>query len=521
MNRDRLLWFVAGVAAVAVALGVGELMAGLLGGSSIIVAVGALVISLQPPGGKDLMVELFGTNDKLALEIMIGVGGMLVGGLLGVIAQRDMRGAVIAYLAVALFGFWLILQDPLAGPISAAISVLPAALAGLFTLGWLGRLIERTASAPPADEPAAAVPPPAAPWTAPPIARRSFLAIGAVFVAAGSFLGVIGRFLGSQVSTVGPPIAIPSAGETLPPAPDAADFDIAGLSPIVVPNEDFYRIDTRLTVPNLDSATWSLRVHGMVEGEVTLSYSDLLAMPLYERHVTIACVSNEVGGHLVGNAKWKGVALVSVLDRAGIRPGATQFVGRSFDGWTCGFPTEHLSGAGSEAMIAVEMNGEPLPASHGFPARLIVPGLYGYVSATKWLTEIEMTTLEAFDAYWVPLGWAKQAPILTQSRIDLPRNGASVAAGAVTVAGVAWAPTRGISRVEVQLDDGPWQEAELSQPLSDYAWVQWRAALDVPAGSHMLSVRATDGTGETQTAERTRPAPDGARGYHQIGIATA
>jgi len=514
------MWFVAGVAAVAVALGVGELMAGLLDGSSIIVAVGALVISLQPPGGKDLMVELFGTNDKLALEIIIGVGGMLVGGLVGLIAQRDMRGAVAGFLGIAVIGYLLMLQDPLTTPVSAAVSVIPAVTGGLFTLGWLGGLVERTSYSPPAGgQPAPA--PPTAPWSAPPIARRSFLAIGAVFVAAGSFLAVIGRFLGSQVSTVGPPIAIPSAGETLPPVPGAADLDIAGLSPIVVPNEDFYRIDTRLTIPNLDSASWSLRVHGMVENEVTLSYADLLAMPLYERYVTIACVSNEVGGGLVGNAKWKGASLVSVLDSAAVRPGATQVVGRSFDGWTCGFPTEHLSGTGSEAMIAVEMNGEPLPASHGFPARLIVPGLYGYVSATKWLTEIEMTTLEAFDAYWVPLGWAKQAPILTQSRIDLPRSGASVAAGAVTVAGVAWAPTRGISRVEVQLDDGAWRAAELSQPLSDYAWVQWRAALDVPAGSHMLSVRATDGTGETQTAERTRPAPDGARGYHQIRIAAA
>ena len=521
MNRNRLMWFVAGVAAVAVALGVGEPMAGLLDGSSIIVAVGALVISLQPPGGKDLMVELFGTNDKLALEIMIGVGGMLVGGLLGVVAQRDMRSAVAGFLGIAAIGYVLMLQDPLTTPVSAAVSVVPAAIGGLLALGWLGRLIERTETAPEAGEHDDAAPASVAPWSAPPIARRSFLAIGAVFVAAGSFLAVIGRLLGSQVSTLGPPIAIPSAGETLPPAPDAADFDIAGLSPIVVPNEDFYRIDTRLTIPNLDSSTWSLRVHGMVENEVTLSYADMLAMPLYERYVTIACVSNEVGGGLVGNAKWKGVALVSVLDRAGVAPGATQVVGRSFDGWTSGFPTEHLSGAGSEAMIAVEMNGEPLPASHGFPARLIVPGLYGYVSATKWLTEIEMTTLEAFDAYWVPLGWAKQAPILTQSRIDLPRNGASVAAGAVTVAGVAWAPTRGISRVEVQLDEGAWQAAELSQPLSNYAWVQWRVALDVPAGSHMLSVRATDGTGETQTAERTRPAPDGARGYHQIRIAAA
>jgi DMSO/TMAO reductase YedYZ molybdopterin-dependent catalytic subunit len=515
------MWFAAGAGAVAVALGVGELAAGLLDGSSIIVAVGALVISLQPPGGKDLMVELFGTNDKLALEIMIAVGGMLVGGLLGVVAQRERRAATAGFLVIAVAGYVLMLQDPLTTPFSAAISVVPAAIAGLWTLDLLSGLIARTESKPTAAEPVATEPAGHLTPAGAPLARRSFLAIVAVFVAAGSFLAVLGRFLGSRVASVGPPVSIPSAGETLPPVPAEADLGVAGLSPIVVPNEDFYRIDTRLTIPQLDTATWRLRVHGMVDNEVTLAYDELLAMPLYERYVTIACVSNEVGGHLVGNAKWKGVSLVSVLDSAGVQAGATQVVGRSFDGWTCGFPTQHLSGAGSEAMVAVEMNGEPLPASHGFPARLIVPGLYGYVSATKWLTEIEMTTLESFDAYWVPLGWAKQAPILTQSRIDLPRNGSSVAAGSLTVAGVAWAPTRGVSGVEVQLDDGAWSQAELSVPLSDYAWVQWRVALDVPPGAHMLSVRATDGTGETQTAERTRPAPDGARGYHQIQVNAA
>jgi DMSO/TMAO reductase YedYZ molybdopterin-dependent catalytic subunit len=211
-----------------------------------------------------------------------------------------------------------------------------------------------------------------------------------------------------------------------------------------------------------------------------------------------------------------------VLQSAGISPEATQVVGRSFDGWTAGFPTAHLSGVGKDAIIALQMNHEPLPAAHGFPARLIVPGLFGYVSATKWITEIELTTLEAFDAYWVPLGWSKEGPILTQSRIDLPRSGGRVDAGSVQAAGVAWAPTRGISKVEVSLDGTDvWQPAQLSMPLNNYAWVQWQVMLDVPAGNHTLAVRATDGTGETQTADRTPPPPSGARGYHTISFGSA
>jgi hypothetical protein len=312
-------------------------------------------------------------------------------------------------------------------------------------------------------------------------------------------------------------VPIPTGQPVAISTPPGTDFGIEGLTPIVVPNADFYRIDTALTVPRLDAEDWSLRIHGMVDREITLSYADLQLMAQLEQFVTIACVSNEVGGHLVGNALWSGVRLMPLLERAGLQAAATQLVGRSFDGWTCGFPTAHLSGAGSDSIIALSMNREPLPPAHGFPARLIVPGLYGYVSATKWLTEIELTTLEAFDAYWVPLGWAKEAPILTQSRIDLPRSGGRVPPGTVEVAGVAWAPTRGISRVEVLLDEvEPWHDAQLSVPLSTASWVQWRATLDVPAGVHSLQARATDGAGETQTADRTPPAPDGARGYHMI-----
>jgi len=508
MRSDLLTWFLAGVAAAAVAVGVGELVGGLLGGTSIVAAIGALVISLQPPGGKDLMAQLFGTNDKAALEIMVTIGGLLVGGLLGLVARRDVRGGLAGFVAFGVVALYLLIQDPLNSSAAAALVAVSAVAAGLMTLTWLTGAIARFGSASSG---------------ATDLGRRSFVALAAFLVVGGSGLAVLGRLLGGQVGSPStPPVGIPSPSETVAPVPATADFSsdpqVNGLSPIVVPNADFYRIDTRLSTPRIDSATWNVRVHGMVDREVTLTYDQLLAMPLVERYVTIACVSNEVGGRLVGNARWTGVSLVDVLDMAGVQAGATQVVGRSFDGWTSGFPSEHLSGAGREAMIVVAMNGEPLPAQHGFPARLIVPGLFGYVSATKWLTEIELTTLEAFDAYWVPLGWSKLGPILTQSRVDRPASGASVDHGPYTFAGVAWAPTRGVARVEFRLDDGAWQEAQLSQPLSSYAWVQWRATVDLAAGPHTITVRATDGTGETQPEGRTSPRPSGARGWHQVSF---
>lgn len=509
----RLTWAALGMAAAAVAIGVGELVAALMGGGSIIAAVGDLVISLQPPGAKDLMVALFGENDKLALEVGTAIGGILVGGLLGLVARRDLRLAMVGFLAFGLVAFLLLQRDPLAGVPVSAITAGMAVAAGISVLSWLSAaLFSRARSAASAAEPLA---------SSRAMGRRGFVGLAATFVAVGSVLALIGRYLGSQGGRVSAPISIPSPGQSLPPVPAGTDFGIAGLTPIIVPVDyPFYRIDTRLSIPRLDAEAWTLRIHGMVDREVTISYAALLAMPLMEQIVTIACVSNEVGGRLVGNARWTGTRLLPVLEMAGVRPEATQLVGRSFDGWTCGFPTAHLAGAGSEAMIVVAMNGEPLPAAHGFPARLIVPGLFGYVSATKWITEIELTTLEAFDAYWVPLGWAKEAPILTQSRIDLPRPNGRVVAGQAEVAGVAWAPTRGISRVEVLVDEAePWREAQLSVPLSTAAWVQWRVALDVPPGAHTLQVRATDGTGATQTSERTPPAPDGARGYHTIRFA--
>jgi DMSO/TMAO reductase YedYZ molybdopterin-dependent catalytic subunit len=294
-------------------------------------------------------------------------------------------------------------------------------------------------------------------------------------------------------------------------------LSVAGIAPVVTPNDAFYRIDTALSVPSVDLDTWSLKITGMVDRPYELTYDDLLDLPMVERYVTLSCVSNQVGGDLVGNAKWLGVPLTDVLDRAGVQQGADQIVGRSLDGFTIGFPTE-VAFDGREALVAVGMNDEPLPFDHGFPARLVVAGLYGYVSATKWLADIELTTWDAFDAYWVPKGWAKEGPIKTQSRIDTPQANARLGAGTRPIAGVAWAPGRGISRVEVQVDEGGWQEATLSEPLSKESWRQWSLNWEAGSGTHTVQVRATDGNGDTQTTMPRPPRPDGATGYHTISV---
>jgi DMSO/TMAO reductase YedYZ molybdopterin-dependent catalytic subunit len=505
--RHSWSWALGGAAAAALAIGAGEAVAALIGGQSIIAAIGALVIDLQPPGAKDWVVELFGEADKLALEIATAIGGLLVGALLGLSARRDARLPSLGFAAFGLIAFVVLTREPLFDAVPAALTVAVAAAAGLLSLPYL---LPRPGSSVGPGEPARQQ-----------MARRNFLIVSAGVLAVGAVLATVGRFLTTRLPVVASPVTIPSSTEPLPPPPPQASLEVDDLTPIIVPNEDFYRIDTRLSIPRLDAAGWTIRVHGMVGRELTLSYEQLAQMPLIERYVTIACVSNEVGGYLVGNAKWTGVRLTEVLDMAGVQAGASQIVGRSFDGWTSGFPTAHLDGAGADSMIALLMNGELLPAKHGHPLRLIVPGLFGYVSATKWLSDIELTTLDAYDAYWVPRGWAKEAPILTQSRIDVPVSGQRVAEGSTTIAGVAWAPTRGISRVEVQVDEEEWREARLSEPLSDAAWVQWQLPWELPAGAHSVRVRATDGTGALQDPGPTRPAPDGARGWHRIEVSVS
>jgi len=504
MMTSRPSAALAGAAAGTAAIGVNELIAGLLPGApSFVVEVGALVISLQPPGAKQFVVDLFGEADKLVFNLLIVAVAIIGAAVLGILARTRFSMAALGFAGAGLAALAVsVLFDSLVQPILALGSAVITVGAGVGVLRWLlGTATPLVVEMPD--------------WS-----RRRFIgtSLGVAGVAVAG--GVLGRWIGEQTRVATPEDITPIPGPVnpLPELGAGTDLGISGLTPIVTPNPEFYRIDTALLTPRVDALTWRLTITGMVDRSLTFTYDDLLALPLHEQYVTIACVSNEVGGRLVGNARWTGPRLREVLDTAGVQPGATQVVGRSFDGWTAGFPTEWVMTDEREALIAVAMNGEPLPAEHGFPARLIVPGLFGYVSATKWLTEIELTTWDAFDGYWVPLGWAKEGPILTQSRIDVPRPGSSLGAGQVAVAGVAWAPDRGVTGVEVQVDDGEWKPAVLSVAISDATWVQWHYPWDANPGSHQIRVRAADGTGEVQESRVTEPAPDGARGYHTIQV---
>ncbi len=301
---------------------------------------------------------------------------------------------------------------------------------------------------------------------------------------------------------------------------DTLDDEIPGISTYISPNDGFYRIDTALVVPQVDPAGWRLRFTGMVDNPYEVTFDEILAMDLSDHVITLSCVSNRVGGNLVGNARWTGVPLAELLDRAGVQPGAGQVVGRSVDDWTAGFPTSAVYD-GRDAILAVGMNGEPLPTRHGFPARLVIPGLYGYVSAVKWIEEINLTTWDGFDAYWVPRGWSKEGPMKTQSRIDLPSAGSAsglVAGQAAPIAGIAWAPTRGISAVEVDVDGEGWEPCVLGEALGNDSWVQWHRDWTPTAGRHRIRVRATDGDGELQPQGPKDPRPDGAEGWHLVTV---
>jgi len=502
----------AGVSAVAAAIAVSELAGGLIpGASSAITAIGSLVISLQPPGAKDLVVSLFGTNDKLALNLAVGIAGLGIGSAAGVLAIRHLRWAGALFGGFGLLALAAVLRDPqaTAGPATLGVGLsLATGLAMLWLLVTLPRRWRASEVSCGGTMPA---------WE-----RRRFLIASAGTLGGAIIAGGLGRVLieAAHPSSVVSTSHLPAALDVVPALGADQAFQTPLLTPLIVPNDRFYRIDTALLVPRVDLGSWRLAVIGMVDRPFELDYDELLAMGLFEQYVTIACVSNRIGGDLVGNALWTGVRLKALLARAGVQAGATQVVGRSVDGFTVGFPTDWATAPEREPMVAVGMNREPLPAAHGFPARLIVPGLYGYVSATKWLRSIELTTREAVDGYWVPLGWAKDAPILTQSRIDIPGPG-DIQSGRVDVAGVAWAPDRGIARVEVSFDRGPWQAAEMTRPISPATWVQWRLAWQASPGRHSIEVRATDGTGAIQTSERTDPPPDGARGHHRIFVTAA
>jgi DMSO/TMAO reductase YedYZ molybdopterin-dependent catalytic subunit len=509
-----------GMLAAGAALAAGELVCGLRGGGpTLVTAVGTQFIDRFAASLKDVAIAVFGTNDKAALIVGIVVVSLLLGAGLGVAAVRRPWVGVagfVAFGAVGLFSY-LDASDTTATGVVAAVVGAAVGIAVLFALLRVAGGVE-----PGGDEPlgADAAAPVATAVPAGSGSRRTFLVAGGATAAGTVIAASLGRRLGStdvvdtaRAATELPPVRA-GAGAAAVPA-TSPSFAVPGLSPYIIPNEDFYRIDTALSTPQVDVGAWELAITGLVARPFTVTYDELVEMATTEDTVTLSCVSNEVGGNLVGNAVWQGVPLAVLLERAGVREGATQIVGRSVDDFTAGFPTA-IGLDGRTALVAVGMNGEPLPAAHGFPARLVVAGLYGYVSATKWLREIELTTWEDFDGYWVPRGWSKEGPIKTMSRIDVPRSGASLGAGAQAIAGVAWAPPRGIEKVEVQVDDGgPWVEADLGDATSGNTWVQWKLAWDATPGEHAIRVRATGADGITQTEDAAPPAPDGATGWHR------
>lgn len=516
MERRRWWSALAGIAAGAVALGLAELMAVLTGaGSAPVVAVGGVVVDTVPKPVKEFAIAVFGVYDKIAL--LTGTCLLLVAfaALIGWSATADPRRGYTGIALLGLLGAVAAVSRPGAGP-AAALPSLAGALAGAVALRTLlpglPRLPTPVSSVGSVVGPAGRSRPGAAVAD-----RRRFLSTAAAFVGAAAVVGAAGRLLSSRrdVSAAREALRLPAPASPAPPLPAGVDPRLPGLAPYVTPNGDFYRIDTALVVPRVDPADWELRIHGRVRRPVTLSFDDLLRRPMVERHVTLACVSNEVGGDLIGNARWLGVPVKDLLDEVEPLAGADQVVGRSVDGWTCGTPTEVLRD-GRDALLAVGMNGEPLPIEHGFPVRMVVPGLYGYVSACKWLAELELTSFDDFDAYWVPRGWAARGPVKTQSRIDTPRVGARLPSGTVAVAGVAWAQHRGIAAVQVRVDGGPWQNATLAGTVSTDTWRQWWWRWTAEPGEHVVSVRAIDATGEVQTEERRPVDPDGATGWHTV-----
>jgi DMSO/TMAO reductase YedYZ molybdopterin-dependent catalytic subunit len=506
--KNHMYAAAAGVVAAAVALGTGELVAlAVAARSAPLVVVGGVVIDNVPESGKELAIRLFGTYDKLALQVGTVVVLAVVAAVIGVAARYRLWVGLLGIAVFGLVGVVCAVTRTGATVAWTLPSVLGAGAGALMLrqlLAYLTRMIRGQA----ATEPGAAQPMGGS-------ERRTFLRVAGAALGGAALAGFGGRSLAERTNVNNARTAVALPTPSGPPAVSPAGADVAELS-YVISNDKFYRIDTAIVVPRVDPATWTLKIHGRVRTPITLTFADLLKRPMIERYITLSCVSNEVGGELIGNTRWLGVPIKDLLDEAGPEDGADQVVSRSVDGFTAGTPTKALLD-GRDAIIAVAMNGEPLPIDHGFPARMVVPGLYGYVSATKWLAELELTTFAAFDAYWIPRGWARLAPIKTESRIDKPQAG-SIAAGQTVIAGVAWAPHRGISKVEVRVDGGAWQTATLAAVASVDTWRLWSLPWNATPGDHTISVRATDNAGDTQTEAVAPPAPDGATGWHTVRV---
>jgi DMSO/TMAO reductase YedYZ molybdopterin-dependent catalytic subunit len=556
--RRAGLGAIAGVLAAGTALGVGQLVAGLTGANgSPVVAVGQLQIDFTPPWLKSFAINEFGSDDKLVLVSGILVVLGIFAALIGVAATRRLAYGMAGLVVFAAIGLTAAATRPTA-TVSSLLPTLAATAAAAVVLRVLiGRIgppvTARTLAAPQAREDtgaddtdgaaeiAAPDLPPAmtetggvirpsaqgrdwltgAPGPSAPVepARRSFLAASVATAGIAATAGLAGRLLAerSSVATARSAVKIPRPTATAPSLPPGTDLDIPGLASFITPNNDFYRVDTAIVLPEVNPSSWQLRIHGMVNREITITFDELLHRPLIEDYITLCCVSNPVGGPYIGNAKWLGASLASLLRQAGIKAGADQLLCTSVDGFTSGTPVQTVMD-GRDALLAVAMNGQPLPIAHGFPARMVVPGLYGYVSATKWVTDINVTTFAANYAYWAQRGWSQQAPIKTESRIDVPNGANQIPSGRTAVAGVAWAQHKGIEAVEVRVDEGPWNTARLAAVPDLDTWRQWVWEWDATSGNHVIEARATDKTGYTQTAVQAQPPPNGASGYPSVTV---
>ncbi|MGH3360806.1 MAG: molybdopterin-dependent oxidoreductase [Nocardioidaceae bacterium] len=513
---SRLLAAAAGVLAAAAGVAAGSGLAALLTGTvSPIVSVGNAAIDLTPGALKDWAVETFGENDKLVL-----IGGVfamvgLIAAAAGVIGLRRRRlalGITVALGVVAVVAAAAdrtLTADRWVGLLPSVATLLVSTVAFAWLLSGFASTAGRRADVPGDGRPGDDLPSG--------FDRRRFLVAvlgtGAV-AAAGGFLAR--AYGGLQAAKSRLSLRIPAPDEAAPPLPAGAQVDVDGVSSFITPNADFYRVDTALQVPDVPAETWQLRIHGMVDEELNLTFGDLVERRLIERRITLTCVSNQVGGDLLGNATWIGVPVKDLLEEAGAQSGADAVMSTSADDMTIGTPLAALTDD-REAILAIAMNGEPLPLEHGFPVRMVVPGLYGFVSATKWLVDLEVSRFEDFTAYWTERDWSARAPIKTSSRVDVPGSFQTLPADNVRIGGVAWAQTKGIAKVEVRIDDGDWVEVDLAEEDSVDTWRQWAWTWeDATPGTHEVTVRATDASGYTQTSERVEPRPNGSTGWHSV-----
>lgn len=504
VSTSREPWVPAGILAGLAGLATSYATAMLLTfGESPFVAVADLIARYVPEDIAERAVKLFGHGDRMALLVLVGLLALWCFGYAGALAKRRWWLPGLMWLTLAAVGLVAVLLQEGAG----WYELLPVAV-GLLT--WLGvhGLLTWLLRRPPAGEPGAPGPPP--------LQRRTVLGAAGVVAAASVGLTTVGRIVGRSRRHV--EISrrlLRLEGVTRANPPKGTSLGVPGAPPWQTPNEDFFVVDTAIAVPTIEPHEWRLRVHGMVERELTLTYSDLVERELTESWITLPCVTNEVGGDLVGNARWSGVPVADVLAEAGVRPGADCVRQVSHDGWDCATPLSALTD-GRDALLAVGMNGRPLPIEHGFPVRTIVPGLYGHVSATKWLVELEVTRFDEVETYWTSRDWSERAPARLTSRIDVPATGDAVLAGDVTVAGVAWHPQTGIAAVEVSLDGGAWTRTELGRAPSVDTWVQWMVVVQAEPGPHEIRVRALDRAGEVQSGVLRSPRPDGATGWHTV-----